>query len=195
MPTTHARPRRRTPPRAPPAAARRRDRVSLRWRCHAALPLTDARAPGAALPLTHARATKRRGRPAQKAAPPTHVGGPTPVPPAVAHRGFVRHVALSSSPRRRPTSNGAKNLGFRPSTVRGGVAPTRTAPRRRTCVKSAGALFAAGRRALRRTPLADPDRLDAVLPHRLHADRVAVGGDGVAPLGQPPQLGEDEAAN
>src|SRR5690348_8801982 len=41
---------------------------------------------------------------------------------------------------------------------------------------------------------ADPDRLDAVLPHRLDPDRVAVGDDRVAALRQPPELAEDIAA-
>src|SRR3954453_23059187 len=43
--------------------------------------------------------------------------------------------------------------------------------------------------------LADPHRLDAVLAHRLHADRVAVVVDRVAALGQPPELAEHEAAD
>src|SRR3954452_25004422 len=42
---------------------------------------------------------------------------------------------------------------------------------------------------------ADPDRLDAVLAHRLDPDRVAVGLDRVAPLGQAPERGEDVAAD
>src|SRR6478736_960387 len=42
---------------------------------------------------------------------------------------------------------------------------------------------------------ADPDRLDAVLAYRLDPDRVAVGGDRVAALGQPAELAEDVAAD
>src|SRR3954462_1950872 len=38
--------------------------------------------------------------------------------------------------------------------------------------------------------LPDPDRLDAVLAHGFHPDRVAVGGDRVAPFRQPAELGE-----
>src|SRR3954447_11296310 len=43
--------------------------------------------------------------------------------------------------------------------------------------------------------LADAHGLDAVLAHRLHADRVAVVVDRVAALGQPPELAEHEAAD
>jgi len=43
------------------------------------------------------------------------------------------------------------------------------------------------------TALADAHRLDAVVAHRLHADRVAVGGDRVAALWQTPELREHEA--
>src|SRR3954468_2562761 len=43
--------------------------------------------------------------------------------------------------------------------------------------------------------LADANRLDPVLADGLHADRVAVVHDGVAALGQAPQLAEDEAAD
>ena len=42
---------------------------------------------------------------------------------------------------------------------------------------------------------ADPDRLDAVLAHRLDPDRVAVGADRVAALRQPAELAEDVAAD
>src|ERR1700679_1269320 len=52
------------------------------------------------------------------------------------------------------------------------------------------------RRRLRRClPAADPDRLDAVLAHRLDPDRIAVGGDLVPAFGQPAELGEDESAD
>src|SRR3954452_19883997 len=57
-------------------------------------------------------------------------------------------------------------------------------------------LFLAGRRRARRAPpLADPNRLDAVVAHRFHTDRVTVRVDHVAALGEPAELGEDEAAD
>ena len=54
----------------------------------------------------------------------------------------------------------------------------------------------ARRRALGGGPaLPDPHRLDPVLADRLDPDREAVGGDRVAALGEPPELGEHEPAD
>src|SRR5882724_11873686 len=54
-------------------------------------------------------------------------------------------------------------------------------------------LFCGGLR--RGFSLPDPDRLDAVLTHGFHPDRVAVGAHGVAAFRQPAELCEDEAAD
>src|SRR3954468_827344 len=51
------------------------------------------------------------------------------------------------------------------------------------------------RTGAREMPLADAHGLDPVLPHGLHADRIAVMRDHVAALRQPPQLAEHEPAD
>src|ERR1700722_1258378 len=64
------------------------------------------------------------------------------------------------------------------------------------CPLITGSILAPTPLALRNlSALADAHRLDAVVAHRLHADRVAVGGDRVPALGQASELGEHEAAD
>src|SRR5205807_8011456 len=61
---------------------------------------------------------------------------------------------------------------------------------RRPCVDTHDRTASGGRPAI-----ADAHRLDAVLAHGLDADRIAVGGDGVAPPRKAPERGEHEPAD